>query len=80
VGNTEIYHLVGRHAGKGVAVDDDFPLAQLEQAADRAQRGALARTVCADQGDNLAGRDRKGDAFQRVHVPIVGMHITDFEH
>ena len=47
---------------------------------DRAQRGALAGAVGADQGDELPGLDLQRNAAQRRDAAIAAHHVADLKH
>src|SRR5258708_15344769 len=62
------------------AIEQDIAGRRFDQAGDRAQRRALACTIGADQGDDLARQNAQTDAVQRLGLAIGGIHIAQFEN
>src|SRR3954447_5190256 len=65
--------------GDLLAVEADRALARRRQPGDRAERRGLARSVRADQGDDLALLHRQRDALDGGDVAVVGVDVVQFE-
>lgn len=73
----KLYDLVGGHVVDRRTHKLDRARLRAEQARNRIQNGTLACAVCADQCDDFALVDFKGDAFDRVNCAIIDMKIID---
>ena len=56
-----------------------LPDGGLEQAGEGAQGGGLAGAVGADEGDDLAGFDAEGDAFDGFDLAVGDAEVLDLE-
>ena len=63
-----------------MAVPVDGAAIGLDQADDGVERGAFARAVGADEGDDLPGGHIKADAAQRVDAAVANRQVFDGEH
>ena len=77
--HAQVHDLVRGNLVDALAFEHNLTLARRRDARDRAQRGALARAVRADQRDDLALLDGDRDAFERVDIAIVGMNVIQFQ-
>ena len=77
VTDAEAGELVRRHACDGLALEQDFALARIDQPHDGLERGALADAVAAQQPDHLAGTDLQRDAVQDVALAVEGVDVLD---
>ena len=71
------HDVVGREAAEVLAVEQDLAAARPDQPADRVERGALAGTVAADEGHDLALHDVERDALQGVDAAVEGVDVLD---
>jgi hypothetical protein len=55
--DAHLHDAVRRHAIDALSIEQHFAVARPDDARDGAQRGRLAGTVGANQGDNLTGHD-----------------------
>ena len=67
--------LVRRQAGDVLAAEGDAAAFRADQAGEGVQRGGLARSVAAEERDNRALRNLKGDAAQRVDGTVADGEI-----
>lgn len=79
MGEAQCHDLVGGDPGKGFPVEEDPPAGGLEEAGEGAQGGGLARTVGADEGDDLAGLDGEGDSLDGFDLAVGDPEVLDLE-
>jgi len=70
---------VGSDALAAGVVHDDRALARAHQAHDGAQRGGTARTIAAEQRDDLAAVHGQVDTMQDVRFAVPGVQVLDLE-
>ena len=73
-------YLVRRQAGYILSLEVDAALRWLHEARYRAQRGALARAVRADEGDYLPLRHLEGDALDGLYAAVADLQPVNFKH
>lgn len=64
-GRTELVHVVPH---KGHVVDEDLARGRIEEAREQLEHGGFSAAVGADDEDEFAGEDVKGDVVQRMVV------------
>ena len=67
-------------AGDHIAPEADTAAGRLHQTGDGAERGALARAVGADEGDDLALVDVEGDLLHGFDAAIVDLQVTNTQN
>ena len=75
---TVLNDLVRRDALEVMALKEDAAHLGVQQAGDRVQNGGFARAVRADERDDLALVDLKGNALDGVDAAVVHMDIINF--
>ena len=63
------------HAVELFPVERHLAAAHVDQAHDGLHHRGLARAVCADDGDDLAGVDIDVDVIEHLHLAIVGADV-----
>jgi len=80
VGNSQFRNFVRRQRRQIDAGEADAAGAKLHQARDRAQRGALAGAVGAQEADGFAFTDLDTDIGDRGHRSVTGADAAELEH
>src|SRR5699024_8427205 len=80
-----VHHALARNMMRGLvrnhlALQQNASADATHQARDRAQRGALAGTVAAQQGDDLALVHVQTDAAQGLDFAVIGLDGLDTEY
>ena len=75
---TVLNDLVRRDALEVMALKEDAAHLGVQQAGDRVQNGGFTRAVRADERDDLALVDLKGNALDGVDAAVVHMDIINF--
>ena len=77
--DAELGNLVDGRLGDVLAVEVDRTGARARRAANCHHQGRLARTVGADEGDDLPGIDVHVDALERLDLAVEGLNTPDLE-
>src|SRR5262249_24092574 len=77
---SSLHELVRRTAHDIDAVEEDLAAARREQADDRLQHGGLARSIGADQSDDLSLRDIEGQIPDRLNGAVIDIDVSDLQH
>ena len=75
---TVLNDLMRRNALEVMVLKEDAAHLGVQQAGDRVQNGGFARAVRADERDDLALVDLKGNALDGVDAAVVHMDIINF--
>src|SRR5262249_31955554 len=80
MGDPHADDFVGREPADALALEADLAPVRLQRADDRLEGRRLARSIGADQRDDLASLHRERDPLQGPDVPIAGVDVRELKH